>query len=100
MGDVRVGGDLPGHPEEVAPPGAVVRRMRIAGLIAVSVMLAMVGDPIDDRAFTGQPANEADQPADRLIGGEAVVRQIAMKAEADADAAGEPVERKYQDDRL
>ena len=47
------------EPEHVAPPGAVVRRMRIARLVAMGMMLAMVGDPSDGRAFAGKRADRA-----------------------------------------
>ena len=75
------------EPEHVAPPRAVVRRMRIARLVAMSMMLAMVGDPGESGAFAGKSADQRKQPFHRPIGLKAAVRQHPMEAEADAQSA-------------
>ncbi len=81
-----------GHePQHVAPPGAVARRMRIAFLIAVRMMLAMVGHPNDGRAFAGQAAQERKKPPHRPVRLKTSVREQAMVAQADAQSAGKPV---------
>ena len=59
----------------VAPPGAVGRRVGVAFVIAEGVMLAMIGDPSEGRAFAREAAEEGEQPADRAIGLKALVRE-------------------------
>ena len=76
------------EPQHVAPPAAVARRMRIAFLVAEVMVLAMVGDPSERRAFARQPAEERQQPAHRPIGFEAAMRQAAMVTHAHAARAG------------
>ena len=68
-----------GEPEHVAPPGAIVRRMRIAFLIAMSMMLTVIGNPIDGGSFARQSADNGEQPTHRSIGRKAHVRKLAMK---------------------
>ena len=65
-------------------------RMRIAGPVAVVVVLAMHGHPGDRRAFAGQRAQQAQQPPHPGIGLEAAVGQQPVVAQADAQAAGHP----------
>src|SRR5262249_45269151 len=80
------------EPKHVAPQAAIARRMRIAFLVAMRMMLAMVGNPNHRRAFAGQTAEERDQPFDRAISLKAAVSEQAMIAEANADAAGKPIQ--------
>ena len=77
---------------------AVARRMRIAFFIAVGVMLAMVGNPNDGGTFAGEAAEERDEPFDRPVGLKTAVGEQAMIAQANADAAGEPVQTEEQAD--
>ena len=78
------------EPKDVAPPAAIVRRVRIALLVAEAVVLAMHGDPGDRRTFAGQRAQQAEQAADPAIGLKTAVRQKAMIAQANAQAAADP----------
>src|SRR5262249_4373849 len=79
-----------GHePEHVAPPLTVAGRMRIAFLVAMSVVFAMMAAPGEGRTFAGKTAEKRKQPADGSIGLEAAMGQAAMIAHANADRAGE-----------
>src|SRR5262245_37174690 len=84
----------------MAPPGTVMRRMRIALLIGERVMFAMIGDPIDYRSFAGQAADERQQPPHRAIGRKAQMREMPVKAQANANAASDPMQHQSEHDRL
>ena len=74
----------------MAPPSAVVRRVRIALLIAEAMVLAMHRDPGDRRTFSGQRSQQTEQAADPGIGLKTAVGQEAMVAQANPQAAGDP----------
>ena len=80
------------EPEDVAPPATIAGRMRIAGLVAVQVMFTMIGNPLDWRPLPCQQADQSNQPIHERIGLEAAMREQAMIAQADTDAAGKPAQ--------
>ena len=71
---------------------AVVRRVRIALLVAEAMVLAMHGNPSHRRAFSGHGAQQAEQAADPGIRLKTSVRQKAMVAQANPQAAADPGE--------
>ena len=87
------------EPEHVAPPGAVLGRMRVAFVIAEGVMLAMLGDPHEGRAFAREAAEQGEQPANRAIGLKALVREQPVVAHAHAEAAGDERQDDAGDER-
>ena len=78
------------HPKHVAPPSAVVRRVRIALLIAEAMVLAVHGDPGDGRTFSGQGSQQTEQAADPRKRLKTAVGQEAMVAQANPQAASDP----------
>jgi hypothetical protein len=84
------------QPQHVAPKPAIVRRVRIFGLVAVCVVLAVIGDPIEHGAFAGQAADEGDQPPQWSVCLETGVRDHPVKAETDANAASQPVQGEHE----
>ena len=64
--------------------------MRIAFFVAMRMMLAMIGNPHQGRTFARQAADESQQPADRLVGSEAAVREMTVITEANSQAASHP----------
>ena len=88
------------HPLDVRPEAAVTRRVRIFVLIAIGVVLAMRGDPLQRRAFARHLAHEREEPTHRLRRGEAAVREQAVVAHADADAAGDELHHDEQREPL
>ncbi len=78
-------------PAGVSPPGAVVRRVRVAFLVGVLMMHAMRGYPEDGSAFEGEAAaggDEVFEPARSLV---AAVREQAVVGHADADVDSEEI---------
>ena len=80
------------HPAEVgvveaaeARAVADVRRMRIALLVGMGVMLAMVGDPGDHGALDGERAGDGKRIGGGLVGGERAMGQQAVIADRDAE---------------
>lgn len=72
-------------PADVRPPGTIVRRVRIAFLVAVLMVNAVRGHPEDRSALKGHGAaggHEDLKPAGNAI---AAVRQQAVIRHADAD---------------
>ena len=69
------------------PAGAVVdvRAVRIAGAVRERVVLAMVGDPRDDRALDRRRAQGGEDAAHERRGLERPVREHAVKADRDAE---------------
>ena len=49
------------EPADVGPPGAIARRMRIAGLVGFLVMNAMRGHPENRPAFQGKGAADGEE---------------------------------------
>lgn len=84
------------EPHHVTPPEALSRRVRIPFVVAEFVMLAMHGHPHQGRSLAGQSADERQQPAHGLGGGEAAVREIAVITERDAHRAREPAQEERQ----
>ena len=78
------------HPKHVAPPAAVVGRVRVALLIAEAMVLAMHRDPGDRGAFSGERSQQAEQAADPRKRLEAAVGQEAVVAQANPQAAADP----------
>ena len=69
--------------------GAVadVRAVRVALLVGVGVVLAVVGDPVDDAALDGHRAEDGERVLDRLGGLERAVGEHPVEADRDAEAA-------------
>ncbi len=80
-----------------ALPVIDVRAVRIARLVGEGVVLAMVGDPADDRPLDRGRAEDREGRAQRTGRREAAVREQAMEADGDAER-GERVEDR-EDDR-
>ena len=54
-----------------------VRGVRVALLVGVGVVLAVVGDPVQDAALQAHGADDREAVLDRLVGGERAVREQA-----------------------
>ena len=69
-------------------PGAVahVRAVRIALLVSVGVVLAVVGDPVEHRALQAHRAEHREQVLDALVRLERAVREQAVVADRHAEA--------------
>ena len=88
-----VGVEQPAHvrvPEPVqraqeAVAVADVRGVRVALLVGVGVVLAVVGDPRDDRALDRHRPERGEHVLDRLVGLERPVREQAVVADGDAE---------------
>jgi hypothetical protein len=63
-----------------------VRAVRVAFLVGEGVMLAMVGDPVDDRALHGHRAEDRDRRPEPRLGLERAVREHPVEADRDAKA--------------
>ena len=59
-------------------------RVRVALLVGVRVVLAVVGDPVHDRALHRHRAEDRDRVLHRFVGLERTVRQQPVEAERDA----------------
>ena len=88
------------EPEDMAPPGAVARRMRVAGDVGVLMMFAMHADPGDGRPLAGQGAEQPQDAAHQRIGLEAEVGQQPMVAQAHAQPARQPRQHDKQQQPL
>ena len=64
-------------------PGAV----RVALLVAEGVMAAVIGDPAGDRPLDREAAGDGERDAQRAVGLERAVREVAVEADRDAVAA-------------
>jgi len=71
---------------EDAGAAADVRAVRVALLVGVRVVLAVVGDPVDDRALDGHRPGGGEEVLDRLGGPERAVGEHAMEADRHAEA--------------
>ena len=73
---------------EAREPGAVadVRAVRVALLVGVGMVLAVVGDPVDHRALERHRAEDREHVLDRLVGPERAVREQPVVADRDAEA--------------
>ena len=74
----------------MAPPTAVVRRVRVALLIAETMVLAMHRDPGDGGTFSGQGSQQTEQAADPSERLKTAMGQKAVVAQADTQAAADP----------
>ena len=78
------------EPEYMAPPAAVVWRVRIARPVAELMMLAMHGNPSDRRPFARQCPQKPKRAPHERVGLEAAVREQPMIAQANPKPAGDP----------
>ena len=76
-----------------AMTAANVRAVRVALLVRVSVMLAVVGDPLDHGALHGHRAERREQVFDRLRGRERAVGQQAMEPDRHTESGDQVHER-------
>ena len=88
------------EPEDMAPPGAVARRMRVAGDVGVLMMFAMHADPGDGRPFAGQRAEQPQDAPHQRIRLEAEVGQQPMVSQAHAQPARQPRQHEKQQQPL
>ena len=85
--DVRV--PEPGEAAAVADVGGV----RVALLVGVGVVLAVVGDPVDHRALDRHRAGGGERVLERLVGLEGAVGEHAVVADRDPDR-GDQIHRR------
>src|ERR1700733_14430968 len=88
------------NPVDVCPPSAIVRRVRIAFVVAELMMNTMRGYPEDGAALKrecGAGGHRVFQPLRHFV---SAVRQQAVIAHANADVDGEHVEDNGGDERL
>lgn len=74
----------------MSPEAAVVGRVRVAFLVGVLMMLTVGGDPEDRSAFESECAADGEEilePARCFV---AAMREEAVVAHANAEAAGDP----------
>jgi hypothetical protein len=76
-----------------APPD--VRAVRVALLVGVRVVLAVVGDPVDDRALDGHRSGGGEQVLDRPRRPERAVREHPVEPDGHAEP-GDEVHREEQ----
>ena len=74
-------------PEAVAV--ADVRGVRVALLVGVRVVLAVVGDPVEHRALQAHRAEHGEGVLDRLVGLEGAMGEHPVEADRDAGAVEE-----------
>ncbi len=76
-------------PDGAKGAGAVadVRRVRVSLLVRHRVMLAVVGDPLRDRALHRHAAEDRERRPNGRAGLEALVREQAVKADGRAERA-------------
>ena len=98
--DVSVGGGGVEHPPDVGVEEAAERAgvvtvaiddgaVGVAAVVGLGVVAAMVGDPDQERALKGHGAGGAEKIGDPWVGLEALVRKVAMEADACAHADDE-----------
>ena len=63
---------------------ADVRAVRVALLVGVGVVLAVVGDPVEDRALDGQRAHHRERALEPRVGLERAMGQQPVEADRDA----------------
>jgi hypothetical protein len=68
----------------------------IALLVGVRVVLAMVGDPVDDRPLHGHRARGGEEVLDRLGRPERPVREHAVEADRHAEAGHEVHHQRHE----
>ena len=73
------------------------RAVVIAAVVGVGVMAAVVGDPGEQRALKRHGADGAEQISDPGLGLKALVREIAVEADARAHADDEVAEDERDD---
>ena len=81
---VREAAELRAHARAVQ-----VRRVRIAGLVAEDVVAAVVRDPTDERTFDRERTGRREHDLQPARGTEAAMREEAVVADGDAEAAHE-----------
>ena len=76
---------------EAAQAAAVadVRAVRVALLVGVGVVLAVVGDPADHRPLDGHRAEDGEQVLERPVGLERAVGEQPVVADRDPEGGGE-----------
>ncbi|CAD78147.1 hypothetical protein-transmembrane prediction [Rhodopirellula baltica SH 1] len=85
------------EPENVTPNSTVVRRVRITFEVTVCVVFSVVGDPIKRRSFSGKTANGSERVSHPVVSLHASVGQQAVIAEANPEAASDPVQHQSGD---
>src|SRR5262249_61131109 len=98
VGDVRqqcrcvvVQGAPGDDPTCVGPEAAVVRRVRVPGLVGILMMNAVGRDPEERPAFQGQRGTEGQEVLNPLVSLVAAMREQAVKTHADPQASRYPV---------
>ena len=81
--DVGVAETLGQRPDVVA---VAPRAVRVALAVAERVVLAVVGDPADDRSLDGQRPGNGQRDPQRALRLEGAVREVAVEADGDAEA--------------
>src|SRR5829696_2844381 len=71
------------------PAPVTVRRVRVAVLVGERVVLAVVGDPRDDRALHRHRAEDRPRVLDGPVGGEGAVGEHAVEADRDPQSRGD-----------
>ena len=74
-----------------------MRRMRISDAIAEGMVFAMIRHPIEARPFACQCADPGNKIPHNWIRRKAAMRQHAVVAQANANAASEPMQTDQQD---
>ena len=99
-GGVVVHGLAHQNPAHVRPPFAVHRRMRIAFFVGMLVMDAVRGYPEDRAALERERGANGQKIFDPFRNFIAAMREQAVIAHADAEAAGNPPEKNGDEQRL
>ena len=81
------------NPEHVSPEASVLRRMRVAILIAERMMFAVIGHPVDRRSLSRNSTEKGEQEPHHTRCLETAVGKQSVIPKADSQAAGNPVER-------
>ena len=67
------------------PVAVAPRRVRVALLVGVRVVPAVVGDPLDDGALDGERAGHRQRDPQRALGLERAVREVPVEADRDPE---------------
>src|SRR5437870_5121262 len=86
-------------PTDMCPPAAIARRMRIACAVCMRVMDPMRGNPLDRATFEGQRPASHQEIFHQLWHLVTTMSNQPVKAHADTQTAGDPVENDCTDYR-